>query len=287
MKLGVVMFYDENIKSYGEINYYINKKYCEKYYIELILATNKKYNNRHPAWERLPLLLDNIVNYDYLIWIDADAFFYGDVNNITDFIIEKSVYNFIFSNDIGDNNINTGIFIVKNNQYSIDFLKKWAYDEELYINNPHPGFWDQGVLIDMYNKNILEIQTNSIVVDYGILQHFGEDELNTLHNKPYIFHLAGQPYDIRYNVSKQYLHNNYGLCKCITNKKYSWESHFIIFLENYEMDAFGKGTYTQEDTYKCQANFGFQTHTLVFVSDYTAFTSIRNSDGHIVNGVLL
>ena len=130
MKLGVVMFYDENIKSYGEINYYINKKYCEKYYIELILATNKKYNNRHPAWERLPLLLDNIVNYDYLIWIDADAFFYGDVNNITDFIIEKSVYNFIFSNDIGDNNINTGIFIVKNNQYSIDFLKKWAYDEE-------------------------------------------------------------------------------------------------------------------------------------------------------------
>ena len=205
MKVCVVMFYDDKIKNYGDITYEINKKYCEKYNLDIILSNNKKYVNRHPAWERVPLLLDNISNYDYLIWIDADAFFYNDANNIIDIIINNSNINFIFSNDLGDRNINTGFFIVKNSQYSIDFLTKWAYDEELYKNNPHPGWWDQGVLIDMFNKNILDIKTKSVLIDYGSLQHFNELELTHLHNKPYVWHFAGKSNDIRFETSKNYL----------------------------------------------------------------------------------
>lgn len=50
MKIGVLMFYDDNIKLYGDINYIINQKYCEKYNLELILSNKKKYSNRHSAW---------------------------------------------------------------------------------------------------------------------------------------------------------------------------------------------------------------------------------------------
>jgi len=198
----MVMFYDDNIKHYGEINYKINKKYCEKYNIDIILSNEKKYNNRHSAWERLPLLLANILNFDYLIWIDADAFFYNDANNIIDIINKNRNVNFIFSKDIGNNNINTGIFIVKNSQYSIDFLNKWAYDEDLY--NPYPYWWDQGVLINMYDNNILNIQQNSVRYEYGDLQHFNDhDKIN---NKSYIYHLAGHNNNIiRYTISKEYL----------------------------------------------------------------------------------
>jgi hypothetical protein len=49
MKVCVVMFYDDNIKSYGELNYEINKKYCEKYNLEIILSTKKKLDTRHSA----------------------------------------------------------------------------------------------------------------------------------------------------------------------------------------------------------------------------------------------
>lgn len=203
LKIGVVMFYDETIESYGKINYEINKKYCEKYNIDIILSNNnKKYTKRHPAWERLPLLLENISNYDYLIWIDADAYFYIDANDITNIINIADNYNFIFSNDIGDNNINTGIFIVKNSQYSIDFLNKWAYDEELYENNPYPCWWDQGVLIDMYNKNIMNIKKNSICLKYGEIQHFYEND--KIDKKSFIHHLAGRNNYIRYETSKKY-----------------------------------------------------------------------------------
>lgn len=202
MKIGVIMFYDDEIKDYGELNYKINQKYCEKYNLDLIFSNEKKYNNRHSAWERLPLILDNISNYDYLIWIDADAFFYNDANNIVDVINKNIDTNFIFSKDIGNKNINTGFFIVKNTPYSIDFLNKWAYDEELYKNNPFEIWWDQGVLVVMYFNNILNIQQNSIQYEYGELQHFHEDD--KIQDKTYIFHLAGNSHDIRYTKSKEY-----------------------------------------------------------------------------------
>jgi hypothetical protein len=197
------MWYDENIASYGDINYEINKKYCDKNNIELIRCNERRHSTRHPAWERIPLILKYINDYDYVMWIDADAFFYNDANNILDIIDDNINYNFIFSNDIGNNNINTGVYIVKNSQYSIDFLTRWLYDEDLYKNNKHPYWWEQGVLIEMFNQNILDIKNNCIIIDYGVLQHFFEDE--TIPNKSFIFHLAGRSREIRINHSLNYI----------------------------------------------------------------------------------
>lgn len=206
MKVCVLMFYDEAIKEYGSINYEINKKYCDKYGLDIILSTTKK-TQRHSAWERLPLILEHLPNYDYVIWIDADAFFYNDGTNIVEEIIYKNLdVNFIFSNDIGNRNINTGIFIVKNSEYSINFITKWAYDEELYINNIYPKWWDQGVLITMIDKNILDIKNNHIFYDYNILQHFYQNILfnKKTTQKPFVLHLAGQFKSLRISVSKEY-----------------------------------------------------------------------------------
>ena len=202
MKVAIIMFYDDNIKEYGEINYVINKNYCEKYGLDLIVSNNKLYNDRHSAWERLPLILKYIEQYDYLIWIDADAFFYNDSDSIINIINNNLDSNFIFSNDINNNNINTGFFIVKNNEYSINFIKKWAYDEELYNANTMPLWWDQGVLNDMYNENLLEIQNNSICYNYGILQHFYDNE--ELDIKPFILHMAGTSKEYRIDKSLEY-----------------------------------------------------------------------------------
>jgi hypothetical protein len=219
------MFYDEKIKIYGELNYKINKKYCEKYNLDIILSNTKKYNNRHSAWERLPLILEHILNFDYVIWIDADAFFYNDANNIIDVINKNTNVNFIFSKDIGNNNINSGVFIVKNSQYSIDFLTKWAYDENLYKNNSVPSWWDQGVLYDMYNNNILNIQENSIQYEYGELQHFLEND--KIKDKTYIFHLAGKSAHSRYQTSKKYFDTLFNIKTNInsnsTNFSFTWK----------------------------------------------------------------
>jgi hypothetical protein len=200
----VIMFYTENIKDYANINYKINKMYCEKYNIDIILSHDLFYTQRTVHWERLPLLLKYIKNYDYIIWIDADAFFYIDSLNIIDIINKNLNIDFIFSNDAGNLNINTGFFIIKNSEYSINFLIKWAFDNELYKNNSAPFFWDQGVLIDMYKNNIFDIQNKSIIYDYGILQHFNENHIINIGIKPFILHLPGKNNKERLDISLNY-----------------------------------------------------------------------------------
>ena len=99
LKIGLVMFYDDKIKSYGDINLEINKKYCNKHNIDLIVSNKAVLKNRHPSWERLPLILKHLDKYDYLIYIDSDAFFYFTDRNIKDLILEYNSYNIIFSED--------------------------------------------------------------------------------------------------------------------------------------------------------------------------------------------
>lgn len=53
----------------------------------------------------------------------------------------------------------------------------------------------------MFNKNILQIKENSIQYQYGVLQHFYE---NDKLNETYIFHLAGRSSNVRYETSKKY-----------------------------------------------------------------------------------
>lgn len=227
-KVCVLMWYDSNISEYADINYKINKFYCDKYEIDLIRSNKPHYNDRHPTWECLPLSLKYIKNYDYVIWIDADAFFYIDSPNIIDFIQKTPKANFIFSKDVTNRDktdLNAGFFIIKNTKYSINFLKKWAYDKNLYekkwtLQLPYWGQEhkdEQGVLQYLYKNNIWNIQKNSIVYDYAVLQHFyskhigknrpNPNALNPI--RPFILHFAGHSREKRIRCSKNYYKHNF------------------------------------------------------------------------------
>ena len=204
MKFCIFMWYDDIASIYGDINFNINKAYCDKNNIPLFRCNKRRHSDRHPAWERIPLILEYIKDYDYIMWIDADAHFYLNSPNIINLINDNNNYNFIFSKDISVA-INTGCFIVKNTDYSIDFLKKWGYDDELYKNNNYPYWWDNGVILDMLATNVLDIKNNCLILDYGVLQHFHGNE--NFPNKPFIFHLAGRSQEIRVKHSMTYLNN--------------------------------------------------------------------------------
>ena len=73
----------------------------------------------------------------------------------------------------------------------------------------------------------------------------------------------------------------------LENKTYTWEKFNITFLDNFEMDAFGKGTYKIIDNQIIVANFGHREHAITFNEDYTLFSSVRKSDLYIVNGKLI
>jgi len=71
----------------------------------------------------------------------------------------------------------------------------------------------------------------------------------------------------------------------LKNKTYTWEKSFITFLDNYGLNAFGKGNYEfTEDKYNIMAFFGGRTHYIKMNEDYTSFISIRKDDFEIVHG---
>jgi hypothetical protein len=208
MKICVVMFYDKNV-TFGNFSFEINQRYCLKNNIDIIKSNTNSYNNRTSHWERLPLIIKHLPNYDYIIWIDADAIFYEDSPNIESIINQHLDKDFIFSMDRPPlTNINTGVFIVKNTEYSRIFLEKWGYDEDIYKTNPHPLWFDQGCFIHMWNNNLLDIKSHSHVCNFNVLQSFHFTETNP---HPIVFHSAGGDYKSKHKSIQSYYEKMFGI----------------------------------------------------------------------------
>tara|TARA_Y100001973_G_C5122336_1_gene293411 strand:- start:95 stop:850 length:756 start_codon:yes stop_codon:yes gene_type:complete len=218
MKIGVFMWYDGNVAQYGDICWAINQLYCEKHGYTLTKSNKRTYKDRPPTWERFPLLLNHIENFDYVMWIDADAFFYNCAPPLEDLInhYEKDI---LLSMDVEAHltpeNINAGVFILKNTKQVINILSRWVNDKELADRfmsetGPEIGWWleDQAMIRGSLRYNIDGMQEITEVLPYMELQHFNLYEYPILkkHNiLPYVFHSAGKGSVTRYHIAKSYL----------------------------------------------------------------------------------
>ena len=218
MKIAVLMWYNQHVAHYGDICLEINRLYCQKHGYELIRSSKRTYKDRPPTWERFPLLLKHIENYDYVVWIDADAFFYNSAPPLEEIInhYEKDI---LLSADVDTylvpNSVNAGVFVLKNTKKVISLLNKWAFDEELanrFLNEkaPETQHWieDQAMIRGCLKYNVDDMQSITKVLPYMELQHFNLHEFPILkrHNiLPYVFHTAGKIPSFRYYISKSYL----------------------------------------------------------------------------------
>jgi len=213
MRIAILTWYDDNAERYGHNCWSINKIYCEKHNYTLIKSSKKVYKDRSAHWERFPLMLTFIENYDYIMWVDADAFFYIDSPPLEPLIKEYNK-DIIFSEDCGkteDNPpyINSGIIILKNTERVINIIKKWAYSKELMIkySKIDIDFWieDQALIRGFYKDDIDNIQDISIIAPYLKLQHFFKEDVGVDDPKPYIYHLAGRDFETRVNETQEYI----------------------------------------------------------------------------------
>ena len=193
-KICIVMWFDSAVaKKYGKLSYAINKAYCKKYGYDFKFSSKKRHNRKDLAWEKLPMVIEHLNNYDYVIWIDADAHFYIDRGPIEDLINQYHNKEIIFSEDgtckgfplETDSNypaINTGVFIVKNTPNVKEILNFWTYDRWMFKQNY--SNWEQGVCQKMYELNTYNIRDISCIVPYNIIQNY---QKVTKHN-PYVRH---------------------------------------------------------------------------------------------------
>ena len=141
MKILVCMWYNEDIKEYADFFKNINESYCRMNDYDFIFS-DKIYTDKPPSFNRLHMLKELLEKneYDYYVWIDADAHFCNNYN-LEGYINNYLDKDFIWSGDKTPN-INCGIFFVKNSEYSKEFIDKWIKTRKTTNKN----WWEQGVL---------------------------------------------------------------------------------------------------------------------------------------------
>jgi hypothetical protein len=213
------MWYNSGISNYADINYKINKVYCDKCGYDLIKSDVRAYNDGRPLhWEKLPMILLHLASYDYVVWIDADAHFYHESPGLEGLIDSYATAKIIISADLNQRNpweLNSGFLLIKNDPVSVFILNAWAYNDTYKKLTKFP-YHEQAILWYMYSLNLDGIRNALTVLPYGQIQHFYQKELihfplnkYTGTKKPFVHHNAGTYAHERYDSSIAYYNQHF------------------------------------------------------------------------------
>lgn len=209
-RIAVCTWYDDGIKKYADIARDINQKYCDLHGYEFIVKHDRKLRERQQQWECIPTVLElvNTGNYDYIVWIDADAVFrlnHKNFNLLENIIDDNNNKNIILSADtVGYDIINTGIFIVKSNNYTKDILQQIIDSKDEKCMKYNEWGHEQECMTYFYKDNINNFKDNTVILEEGILQswHKANNNIQKEYNNSLILHLAGVNNDDRYKIFK-------------------------------------------------------------------------------------
>lgn len=200
MKICIVMLYTSNISSYSKITEQINRQYCNKWQYDFKLY-DTLIPNKWATWSKLDAIKKTLPVYDYIFWIDSDAFFNNHDIPLENFITTYEMY---ICDDLPNNVpgqhclVNTSTMLIKNTKYMQDFIDIWLSYDGPYNYQP---FHEQTVLDYMIKHNIFncknKIKIHEAKTFNSIIYEFHKDD--------FIIHMMGLDEPSRINIAKQRL----------------------------------------------------------------------------------
>jgi hypothetical protein len=123
---------------FGEIPYAsytkaANSSYCERHGYKFVVIRPYDQTERHPIWFKVKGVGDLLPSTEYLLFIDADAYFIDHEQSIES-LIERHMREatFLIGNDrrdatyaYNDEKANTGVFVVRNRPKAFEILHDW------------------------------------------------------------------------------------------------------------------------------------------------------------------
>lgn len=220
MKICICMSQTDNIKEYSSLTEKINKKYAKLHNYDFKML-NHIMTDRSPQWCKVKVVNECLeYNYDYLFWIDADAFFNKHTIKLEEIINQDLDKNIIICDDIANsgrnNTLNSGTFFVKCNDWSKQFFKTlWEYDG----NYKYDYFHEQTMIEKYLDDNFMDSQR---YISVRPAREFNT-EINVQLNDNsiydnFVIHLMGHTKDFRVQFINNWLQNNYEL------------NYFIVFV---------------------------------------------------------
>jgi hypothetical protein len=122
MKLGVAMLWDSRYWPIANWSFKINMAYCLREKMDLIARMGSLDPSRDISWSKIKLLLDNLEQFDWLVWCDADAALYGDIRGR---IEQVEMHKWcVINKDFPASGApaNCGVFAMRNCQRAKEFL---------------------------------------------------------------------------------------------------------------------------------------------------------------------
>lgn len=178
MKIAVCTIIGDYVDYYGKYTSVNMRCYCNRQGYDFIEQEGSIDKSRHPTWSKIKLV-ENVLDmgYDWVMWIDSDAVITNknikiediistyDINRDRDINYNKDII--IAKEECCDWTINTGTFLVKNSQWSKDFLKKW-YGQVQYIN---VGWMDNSAFIWLHEYD-MDVKNHTVLVKQRVLNSF-------------------------------------------------------------------------------------------------------------------
>lgn len=103
---------------------HLNSLYCEKHGYDHI-AEDRTFTHFNANQQKPYVLIKYIYKYDYIVWVDMDAFFVNHDILIEDIINKNPNKDIYYCDDPGSHQLNSGVLIFKNSRRSMDILWKW------------------------------------------------------------------------------------------------------------------------------------------------------------------
>ena len=275
-----------------------------------MFETNDSYNSLDAACKaRLDLFnLPSVNKYKKILYLDTDIIITGDLTPIftlpradilyvlrEDTIDDVHHGSVLFGHEVNnyhDRSAFTSGILLFNNCLTI----KWLFDtiKADIVNRPHFfSCYDQPYII--YSAFKYKLFDNTTLLPYAV-----NNDMN-IHSGKIIHHFPFGPgqYQYKMDCMNGFLgnlnnHTQSIICSKLQNRKFTWKSSTIVFLDKFKLEAFGSGVYRRLGKRKIVATFGGRfggrvggrNHFIQFNNEYTQFVSIREDDSEHVIGNL-
>ena len=174
------------------------REYCEKWGIDYLRTSDNPLPSFHAVWSKIPIVMDELKGYDWVVWMDADATTAGMGFDIASYLsgLDDKV---VMQKD--KLKWNAGVFAVSNGART----RKWL--EKIYEMRTVPkynrGWREQQAMIDSFKcgwEDVVEVPPKGIGWNSYLPIYGRNDDPNLYGDGHWCLHIPGKPDSIRNRI---------------------------------------------------------------------------------------
>lgn len=205
MKIKIISAYDEKFKEISNLSFPTLEKFSQKNKFDCERFLVEGFKKPTP-WFKIDALINTIEldQYDYVLWVDADAIILNQNFNIESLINNNKILH--IAKDF--NNINTGVMLWKVCEESLSLLYKIQSMSEKYLNHI---WWEQAAILELYKNNVDNILESTEFVEqstlnaYEMVYYHRNIKKGQINKNSFICHFPALPIEIRKRLINNYI----------------------------------------------------------------------------------